>query len=220
VLTQSEFARALLRTHYDVDAVAVGGGVDTAVFAPNPEATADYVLSVGEITPRKGYPFLISALSRVPLPRRPRLVIAANARHEAEAAAVERQAAALGVTLQSVCTADDAALAALYAGARAFVYAPYDEMLGLAALEAMSCGVPVVAVRDGGVAETILDGVTGWLTARDPAHFAARLEALLADEVLRRRMGAAAAEHVRATWTWPRTVDRIETVLREVAHRT
>jgi glycosyltransferase involved in cell wall biosynthesis len=112
---------------------------------------------------------------------------------------------------------DDRDLAALYGAARLFVYAPRGEMLGLACLEAMSCGTPVVAVRDGGVAETVLDGVTGWLTERDPAAFAARIEVLLEDDALRARMGAAAGEYVRAEWTWPAAIDRLEAALvREV----
>lgn len=220
VLTTSQFARAEVREHYGVDAVVVGAGVDTAVFAPATAGDGDYVLCVGELSPHKDYPFLIAALARLEPRRRPRLVIAANAVRPDEAASVQRLAAALGVAVEIEQPADDRRLAALYAAARIFVYAPRGEMLGMACLEAMSCGTPVVAVCEGGVPETMVDGVTGWLTERDPRAFALRVEALLADDAVRRRMGAAAAEHVRAAWTWQGTVDRVEAALtREVSHR-
>jgi glycosyltransferase involved in cell wall biosynthesis len=220
VLTTSRFARSEVHAHYGVDALVVGAGVDPTMFAPSPVGEGDYVFCAGELTPRKEYPFLVAALARVATRLRPRLVIAANMAQPEEAAAVQRLAAALGVTVEIVRAADDRQLAALYAAARVFVYAPRGEMLGMACLEAMSCGTPVVAVRDGGVPETMVDGVTGWLTERDPEAFALRVEVLLADDAARRRMGVAAAEHVRAAWTWQGTVDKVEAALaREVSHR-
>jgi glycosyltransferase involved in cell wall biosynthesis len=220
VLTASEFGRAEIRAHYGVDAVVVGAGVDGAIFTPTAASKADYVLSVGELRAQKDYPFLIAALGALDARWRPRLVIAANAEQPGEAAAVRRLAATRGVVVEITRAADDAALAALYAGARLFVYAPRSEMLGMACLEAMSCGTPVVAVRDGGVPETVVDSVTGSLTERDPRAFAVALEALLADGARRERMGVAAAAHVRAAWSWQRTGERVEAALaREVGHR-
>ncbi len=66
------------------------------------------------------------------------------------------------------------------------------ESFGLAALEAMSCAVPVIVTRNGGPAEFIRDGENGYLL--DPTElpaWAARCDALLADAALRRRIGLA-----------------------------
>ncbi|HEY8301041.1 MAG TPA: glycosyltransferase family 4 protein [Jatrophihabitans sp.] len=76
---------------------------------------------------------------------------------------------------------------------------------GLVVVEAGAAGTPSVAFRDaGGVSESIRDGFTG-LLADDPTDFAARVETLLQDEPLRRRLGAQAAEHARS-FTWGATV--------------
>lgn len=65
------------------------------------------------------------------------------------------------------------------------------ESFGVANIEAMACGVPVVSTNVGGPAETLLDGETGFLVPpRDPAALAARVKTLLADPSLRQRMGA------------------------------
>lgn len=77
-------------------------------------------------------------------------------------------------------------------GASDVLVCPSDfESYGLANLEAMACGVPVVSTNVGGPSETIVDGETGFLVPpRDPAALAARVNQLLGDRDLRARMGA------------------------------
>ncbi len=78
-----------------------------------------------------------------------------------------------------------------------FVLPSRKEGLGVAALEAMAAGLPVVASRAGGLAESVLDGETGLLVPPgDPAPLAEALETLLRDPALRERMGAAGARRV------------------------
>ena len=57
-------------------------------------------------------------------------------------------------------------------------------------IEALACGLPVVASRIGGIPELIADGRTGFLFAPgDPQELADRIQRLTSDEPLRRRMG-------------------------------
>ncbi len=87
---------------------------------------------------------------------------------------------------------------ALYASADVVVYPTVgEEPYGLVPLEAMSCARPVVASRSGGITETVVDGVTGFLVDRhDVLALADRVEALARDPGLRRRMGAAGRRRV------------------------
>lgn len=82
------------------------------------------------------------------------------------------------------------------------MFAAHDEALGLAPLEAMARECPVVAVGESGVRETVVDGVTGFLTPRDPSVFAARLEQLVSDDGQAQRMGAAGRREVERRWAW------------------
>ena len=78
-----------------------------------------------------------------------------------------------------------------------------DEPFGLVALEACALERPVVAARVGGLAEQILEGETGLLVPPgDVDALRAALERLLGDAELRRRMGDAARERVRAHFSW------------------
>ncbi len=72
-----------------------------------------------------------------------------------------------------------------------------DEPFGLVPLEAMSCERPVVASRCGGIAETVLDGETGYtIEPGDIASFAQQVMQLLANPALARHMGAVGRRHV------------------------
>jgi glycosyltransferase involved in cell wall biosynthesis len=83
------------------------------------------------------------------------------------------------------------------------VCAPWYEPFGIVPLEAMACGIPVVAVAVGGFTDTIVDGVTGALVPpRQPAALASALRGLLGDPALRQAYGFAAADRVRARYSW------------------
>jgi glycosyltransferase involved in cell wall biosynthesis len=67
------------------------------------------------------------------------------------------------------------------------------EAFGLVALEAMACGIPVIAAAVGGLKEIVQDGESGLLVPPgDAAALAQALTALLANEPLRRRLGQGA----------------------------
>ena len=86
----------------------------------------------------------------------------------------------------------------LYAEADVVIYPTVgEEPYGLVPLEAMSCGRPVVASLSGGIAETVVDGVTGFTVARgDVAELADRVGLLLSMPSLARRLGSAGRNHV------------------------
>ncbi|MBN1202230.1 MAG: glycosyltransferase family 4 protein [Anaerolineae bacterium] len=76
------------------------------------------------------------------------------------------------------------------------------ESLGMVHLESMAMGCPVVSMNNGGPAETVLDGETGYLVPpEDPDALAARVLALLCDPSLRARMAQAGRVHVLARFT-------------------
>jgi glycogen synthase len=96
----------------------------------------------------------------------------------------------------------------LYARAALAVFPSHREGFGVACAEAMAHGRPVVASAVGGLRDLVIDGETGLLVPPgDPSALREALERLLADFDLRRRLGAAAREHVARLCDWERVTD-------------
>jgi glycosyltransferase involved in cell wall biosynthesis len=92
------------------------------------------------------------------------------------------------------------------------------ELLGLAVLEAMASATPVVASRTGGVPEIVRDGETGFLVPPgDVGALRDRIEELLRDPALARRLGRQAREVVLDRFTWERTAERCLAAYAELA---
>jgi glycosyltransferase involved in cell wall biosynthesis len=119
-------------------------------------------------------------------------------------------AATLGVDLEIKTMVPDEELVDTLNRASLLLYTPSLEPFGFAPLEANACATPVVAVAEGGVRETVKDGVNGFLVDREPEKIAAALEKLLSDNTLARQMGDRAAAHVREHWSVESSVDRLE----------
>lgn len=91
------------------------------------------------------------------------------------------------------------------------------ESFGLAALEALSCGVPVVASHVGGLPEVVTSGEVGFLhPVGDVDAMAASVLQLLADDALYARMSATARSHAVARWRTGPMVDRYEAEYRRL----
>jgi glycosyltransferase involved in cell wall biosynthesis len=201
-------------------------GVDTSVFTPDGPATRrngrPRLLALGRLVERKGVATVIAALARLPDaelvvaggPNRRDLDTSDDYRLLREAAS-QHGVAERVIFTGSVARAD---VPALIRSADVVVCAPWYEPFGIVPLEAMACGIPVVATAVGGLTDTIVDRQTGWLVpARDPVALAGVLGRLLADPAKRTALGAAGVERARRQYSWRRVAAQTEAVYRRLA---
>ena len=218
ILTNSYFSREAILRAYGLNSFVCYLGVDIETFHPLQVSREDYVLSVGSLGPSKGYEFIVRALGHIDEKIRPAFVIVANSVNKNWQQYIMRLSVQMGVKIEIRTLISDAELAQLYNKAKLLVYAPYLEPFGLVPLEAMACGTPVVAVKEGGVRESVLNNETGVLTERDESLFAEVITALLLDDKRRERMGRNAVEVVREFWTLEHARDRLLWHLERAIH--
>ncbi|MFI9387724.1 glycosyltransferase [Kutzneria sp. NPDC052558] len=196
-------------------------GVDPRQFSPSgpvaDRGRRHRLLAVGRLVPRKGFDIAVEALARLP---RTELVIAGGPRPsglsaDAEARRLRRLAQQHGVsdrvTLLGQVSRTD--MPALLRSSDVVVCTPWYEPFGIVPLEAMACGVPVVAAAVGGLTDTVVDGVTGRLVPPlDPVELAKVLRPLLEDAAQREAFGAAGCDRARARYAWSRVAADTEQV--------
>jgi type III pantothenate kinase len=204
-------------------------GVDLGLFGPDGprEQRAPGVrrlVCVGRLVERKGIGNVIEALAALP---RTELVIAGGPPADAlaedrEAERLRRITAEHGVEDRVVLRGrlERAELPALLRSADVVVCAPWYEPFGIVPLEAMACGVPVVASAIGGMIDTVVDGVTGvHVPPRDPERLAAVLGPLLDDPARRAAYGRAGVRRARRLFDWQRVANATLDVYARVARR-
>ncbi|QQG49300.1 MAG: glycosyltransferase family 4 protein [archaeon] len=105
---------------------------------------------------------------------------------------------------------DDETLSRCFAESKAYIQTSIAEPFGLGPLEAQAHGVPAVVWGDSGVKETVLDGETGFhAKPYDLDDFASKLQTILTDQELWRKMSARAVEWA-SSFTWDRHLDIVE----------
>ncbi len=214
-------------------------GVDRTLFSPRPRdeararlhlTGARLLLFVGRLQPLKGPDVAIRALA-VAVARAPALARDAVLGFVGGPSGVAegRDEVARLMHLAATCGVEDRVvffppqpqerLADFYSAAEMVLVPSRSESFGLVALEAQSCGAPVVAAAVGGLRYAVVDEVGGFLVqGHDPADHAERILRLLGDPALAARLSAGALRHA-ARFSWDQTAAEIRDVYLALARR-
>jgi D-inositol-3-phosphate glycosyltransferase len=188
-------------------------GVNLDLFTPEgpraPRTDLHRIVSVGRLVPRKGFDDVVRALPVIP---NTELVIVggpdkSGLEFDPEVRRLRDLAVELGVAdrvrLYGSVARED--MPALLRSADVVACTPWYEPFGIVPLEAMACGIPVVASAVGGMLDTVVHDVTGRLVpAKRPSDTADAIYPLLRDSFLRRSLGAAGRDRARSRYSWDR----------------
>ncbi len=213
----SKLVSAQLEKHFGrTDSVVILNAVDTQIF--NSEARlarrsvsrqslklddSDFVvLLIGNDWKKKGLDQLLRALAIVEIPIQ-LLVVGKDDpglyRPALQELRLDDRVRFLGST---------ADVLSFYAAADVYVAPSLEDAFGLPILEAMACGLPVIASVQAGASENVVDGTTGYLL-RDPmnhAELADLIRRLASDKSVAQKIGAAAAQFVKSSVSWDHNV--------------
>ncbi|HEX6856290.1 MAG TPA: glycosyltransferase [Streptosporangiaceae bacterium] len=188
-------------------------GVDTSQFLPDGpvarRSSKPRLLAVDPLVSPDAVAGIIRALAEVPGCE---LVIAGGpARSGLAGHPVYKQLMGLAASLQVdrrvvfVGQVSQARMPALLRSADLLVHTALYEPFGMAPLEAMACGTPVMAAAGGAHEDEVVDGATGVLVRPGrPAALAARIRHLLSTPMLLQGFGIAAADRARSRYSWDR----------------
>jgi len=209
VVTVSESSKRDIASQMGVDVdrmTVVPVGVDHTVFRPQDDVVpvpGRIMVTSSSDVPMKGLVPLLEAVAKLRTERDVELVVIGNPRADGRVAkAIERLG--LAPIVRCVSGITDEELARNYAQAEVAVVPSLYEGFSLPAIEAMACGVALVATTGGALPEVVgTDGVTGLLVAPDdPGELAEAIARLLDDAELRHRLGAAGRQRVLGRFTW------------------
>ncbi len=220
-ITVSEFLRRELILHdFPPDEITpLWPDVHPAAAEYRARYSEPLVVYAGQILRGKGVDVLIESLARLQTPGF-RAVIVGEGSHAAHCAAlIERLGLGDRVTMTGFVPQDE--LHRLLGSARvAVVPSVWPEPLGAVGIEMMRHGLPVVAFDVGGISEWLTDGVGGYLVpVFDRAKLAERIDRLLGDPELARRMGEQGRAHASASCDSARYVDTVMGILEEAVNR-
>jgi D-inositol-3-phosphate glycosyltransferase len=204
-------------------------GVDLAAFSPGSvedrlaarrlvaPGSTPMLLFVGRLDPIKGLDLLLESVALMRTPVR-LTIVGGNPAGDPEVERLRALVTTLGLTgrVYFPGAVPQPELRSYYRGADALVVASRYESFGLAAVESLACGTPVVAAQVGGLPSIICDGENGILVRwRCSEYFAERLDALFADPAGLAHMGANARSSV-LRFDWQRVGDTVRALYQKL----
>jgi D-inositol-3-phosphate glycosyltransferase len=182
------------------------------------------VAAARELQPHKGFDVLIRAMRK--LPDAELLIVggprADQLQRDEEACRLTRLAEGLGVLDRVRLTGElpPSRVLEVLRSAHVFACPSRYEPVGLPVLEAMACGLPVVASAAGGMLDTVVHQVTGVLVPPgDSTGFTSALREMLGQDTLRMGMGLAGRDRVRSRYGWDRVAADASTIYQRAAVR-
>jgi glycosyltransferase involved in cell wall biosynthesis len=227
----SNWAESGFRAIYDGSTLVVRSGADPERFAPGGEGAKirsrfhlqpdDFVLLwLGIFMPHRRLEDAIQAIQLVPRNARVKLLLAGSDRsYPAYLASLRDLAKRLEVENEVIFAGKvaDEEIRDFYCSCDTFLFPNENQTWGLAVLEAMACGRPVLVSQGAAVHEILTDQETAILfPARDPAVLAQRIEWLAANSQLRQEIAQRGMTLARTTYNWSRFADQVTEACQKV----
>lgn len=187
---------------YDVYPDISYPGIDNVVFKKTKTKKTNTVIFVGgKDVVTDGYDLVQQAIKLIPAKKRPKLLVVSWKKSNED-------------------RLSDKELVSLYNSAVTVLCLSRLETFGLVPLEAMSCGVPIIATNISGHRETVINNKTGFLVEFHPREIAGKIKYLIENPTEATRMGEEGILHVDKFWSWEKVILPLEKTLSAYIRKT
>ncbi|HSA84255.1 MAG TPA: glycosyltransferase family 4 protein [Patescibacteria group bacterium] len=191
-LANSRFTQKMFQKTYGKKSSVAYLGVDTDFFTPKRVEKIYDILYIGSRQPVDGYDLLTQSLGLM-----------------------KRQPAVKTVFFEDEWLSRET-MRDLYRRSKIVLALSHNEPFGLVPLEAMACGVPIIALNEGGYSESVLDKKTGYLISKNAKELAEKIYFLLTNKASREKMGVIAKIYVEKNWNFEKRVTELENLLQKI----
>lgn len=191
IVVNSEFTKKNVRKAYALNADVVYPGVNIETFNKGTGKKKKQILFIGAKKDINGY--LVVKKTMQYLPKYYSLKV---------------------LDISKIKSVDDIRLSSFYSESFVFISMSVHEPFGLASLESMACGTPVIAANEGGYKETIEDGITGYLVGKNPIEIAEKIM-ILEKEDIYKKLSENGVLQMQKKWGWKNHARTLEKILSE-----
>lgn len=190
ILANSIFTEKNIFSAYHLESTVFYMGVDSKLFMPKIIDKDVDVLFVGSSNTINGYNLFMQAIKLLKI------------RH----ARIKYLSGSSG----NKSWASDEEIVEIYNRSRVIVSLGRNEPFGLIPLEAMACGIPIVALNEGGYKETVLNNRTGFLVEPNQINIASAIDLLLSKPKLAEKFGRKGLSEINKRWSWEKRIGDFE----------
>lgn len=215
IFVNSLYSRESVKRAYGLDSAVCYLGVNELIFSPNEALDKkSFVVGMGRISSAKSPETAISALSLISPDRRPSLIWISNDPVYDHLEKLVKFAVERKVDFKPLINIDDSEIVNVLSEASVMICTSRLEPFGLAPVEANMCGTAVIAVREGGFRESIVNNVNGFLVDDgNLSDMAGLIEKFCSDLKYSADMGKKAREYAITNWNFSAMADNIENAL-------
>lgn len=191
ILANSNYTKNKISSFYGKKSLVSYLGVDTTIYKPLKIKKKYDFLFVGSYHPVDGYNLLHQSIPKM-----------------------GRKTTYKILAIEDEWIEDDFEMARLYNSARTVLCLSHGEPFGLVAIEAMACGVPVIAVDEAGYRETVIHNKTGILVNRKPEAIIKALRSLLGNKKKLEQYSSSSRREAVKNWSWKVRVRDMEKIIK------